>query len=155
MAVLAIALTGCRLTDHSEREEVTADMLKFPSSGYEGVDPDDLPRISFDSTTKDMGVIVQGAKVTKYYHFINTGGGPLVIADVRGSCGCTVGKSWPRDPIAPGDGGTIEVSFNSEGRSGHQSKTITVVANTVPPTTALVLTGDVVGPAVAPSKQTP
>lgn len=149
---LLVATTGCRLTDHSERDDVTADMLNFPSSGYEGVDPDDLPKIDFDSTTLDMGVIVQGAKVTKYYRFTNTGGGPLVIADVRGSCGCTVGKNWPREPVAPGKGGTIEVSFDSEGRSGHQSKTVTVVANTVPPTTALVLTGDVAGPATLPSK---
>ncbi len=152
LAVVLSATSGCRLTDHSERDDVTSDMLKFPASGHEGVDPDDLPQIRFDSTTLDMGVIVQGAKVTKYYTFTNPGGAPLVISDVRGSCGCTVGKNWPREPIAPGKGGTIEVSFDSEGRSGHQSKTVTVVANTVPPTTALVLTGDVAGPATIPAK---
>lgn len=145
--LLLLGLFGaCRITDHSEKDDVTADMLNFPSSGYADVDPSELPRIEFDSTTKDMGLIVQGTKVTKHYHFSNTGGAPLLIGDVRGSCGCTVGKSWPREPIAPGEGGTIEVSFDSDGRTGHQAKTVTVVANTVPPTTALLLTGDVVGP---------
>ena len=140
-------LGGCQLTDHSERGEVTTEALDFPTSGYEKVDPADLPRIAFDSTHKDMGMIVQGAQVETRFSFTNAGGGPLVITDVRSTCGCTVGKDWPKHPIKPGEKAHIDVSFDSEGRTGVQNKTITVVANTSPPSNVLTLSGEVVGPA--------
>ena len=142
----ALLLPSCRLTDHSEREEVTPDVIQFSASGYEEVDADDLPRIAFDSTHFDMGQVVQGTQVEHRYSFRNTGGSALVISDVRGSCGCTVGKDWPKDPIRPGGTGTITVMFDSEGRSGRQDKTVTVVANTTPPSTVLTLGGEVIGP---------
>lgn len=144
MAMLLLA--GCQLTDHSEREEVTTDDIAFPKSGHERVDPDEMPVISFATTVHDMGKVIQGARVERRFAFTNTGGAPLVLADVRSVCGCTVAKDWPKDPIAPGDGGEIVVTFDSEGRTGVQHKPITVVANTNPPSTVLTLTGEVVGP---------
>lgn len=142
--LLWVALTACRITDHSE--EVTVNDLNFPASGYEKVDSDDLPQFTFDSTTIDMGRIVEGTKVNRSYIFKNTGGSALVITDVRGSCGCTVSKEWPRDPVPPGKSGEIHVTFDSAGRSGRQNKTVTVVANTNPPSTVLLLTGEILGP---------
>lgn len=147
---LILGTTGCQLTDYSEDRdtEVTTENLAFPASGYENVDPEELPRITFDSTQLSLGHIIQGAQVQKTYTFTNTGGSPLVITDVRSSCGCTVGKDWPKQPIAPGEAGSISVTFNSEGRSGRQEKTITVVANTTPPSTVLTLIGEVAGPGI-------
>ena len=142
-----IGLGGCQLTDHSEREEVSVDDISAPVSGYEDIDPEDLPVITFTETHQDMGQIVQGAKVTREFTFKNTGGSALVLTDVRGSCGCTVGKEWPKHPIKPGGTGTIQVVFDSEGRSGRQDKTITVVANTTPPSSVLTISGEVIGPA--------
>jgi hypothetical protein len=141
--VLALLLLGsCRLSDHSEgANEVTPEDITFTTSGHEQVDPDRLPAIAFDSLRRDMGLIVQGAKVTKRFQFTNTGGAPLVITNVHSVCGCTVGKDWPKEPIAPGEGGSIEVVFDSEGRSGRQEKTVTVVTNATPPSTVLALTG--------------
>jgi Protein of unknown function (DUF1573) len=152
VAAMLSVVTGCRITDHSERDtaEVSSENLNFPSSGYENVDPDDLPKMEFSSTHVDLGKVVQGNKVDLSYSFKNTGGAPLVITDVRGSCGCTVGKNWPKEPIAPGEKADIAVSFDSEGRSGRQDKTVTVVANTVPPSNVLTLTAEVVGPTSKP-----
>lgn len=149
---LLLAFSSCRITDHSERDpnEVSAENLNFPTSGYENVDPDDLPKFEFAYTHLDFGQIVQGTKVDSLYIFENTGGSPLVITDVRGSCGCTVGKDWPKQPVAPGDKASIRISFDSEGRSGRQDKTVTVVANTSPPSTVLTLTAEVVGPTSKP-----
>jgi len=73
-----------------------------------------------------------------------------VISNVHSTCGCTVGKDWPKRPIPPGESGSIDVVFDSEGRNGRQEKTVTVVANTTPPSTVLTLTGEVVGPATTP-----
>jgi len=149
---LLVAFTGCRLTDHREDgdQEVGADAVQFPASGYRDVDTDALPRIEFAYTHVDFGKVVQGNKVDSIYQFKNTGGSPLVITDVRGSCGCTVGKDWPKQPVPPGSSATISVSFDSEGRSGRQDKTVTVVANTVPPSSVLTLTAEVVGPTTKP-----
>ncbi len=129
---IALGLPSCRITDHSEREPevVSSDTLDFPASGYENVDPKDLPKMDFEVTHLDLGQIVQGTQVDSVYTFTNTGGGPLVITDVRGSCGCTVGKDWPKHPVKPNERATISISFDSEGRSGRQDKTVTVVANT-------------------------
>ena len=147
LVVLMIGLSGCQLTDHTEKGEISVEDINAPVSGYEDVDPEDLPQISFNGTHQDMGQIVQGTKVTREFTFTNTGGSALVLSDVRGSCGCTVGREWPKHPIKPGETGTIEVVFDSEGRSGRQDKTITVVANTTPPSTVLTISGEVIGPA--------
>ncbi len=145
--LIALAFGGCQLTDHSEREEVSTDDVRFPASGYEDVDAGELAAIEFTTTHFDMGQVVQGAKVSHRFTFKSTGGSALVLTDVRGSCGCTVGKAWPKHPIKPGEKGEIEVVFDSEGRHGRQEKTVTVTANTTPPSTVLTLSGDVVGPA--------
>ena len=146
MLFALLFLSSCQLTDHSERGEVTTDDITFPKSGHEEVDLSEVPVIAFEATTVDMGKLIQGARVEKRYTFTNTGKTPLVIADVRSTCGCTVAQDWPKDPVAPGEGGTITVTFDSEGRPGIQSKAITVVANTNPPSTVLTLTGEVLGP---------
>jgi len=143
----AILLPSCRITDHSERDEVTPDAINFPASGHGKVDAKDLPRIVFDETHFDMGRMIQGAKAGHRFEFRSAGGSALVITDVRGSCGCTVGKDWPKHPLKPGERGSVTVTFDSEGRSGRQDKTVTVVANTTPPSTVLTISGEVVGPA--------
>lgn len=149
---LLLILPGCRLTDHSENDEnnISTNSVHFPASGYQNVDQDDLPKIEFEKTHTDFGKVVQGNRVETIYTFKNTGGSPLVISEVRGSCGCTVGKDWPKEPVAPGQRAQVTVSFDSEGRSGRQDKTVTVVANTVPPSHVLTLTAEVVGPTSKP-----
>jgi hypothetical protein len=142
-AALAMLLPACRITDHSE---VDAGDIRFPVSGYQEAGTKDHPRMDFERTRIDLGPVVQGARVTELFHFTNTGRSALVITDVRGSCGCTVGKSWPKQPVPPGGTGTIEVTFDSEGRTGHQDNSVTVLANTAPPTTVLAVTAEVVGP---------
>lgn len=146
----AMVLTGtaCRITDHSEGEPdaVSTTDLNMPASGYKNVDPARLPVMTFDSTSRSMGRIAEGVQVEKIYGFENTGKTDLVLTDVRASCGCTVAKGWPRMPVPPGGRGEITVAFNSEGRPGMQHKTITVVANTDPPTSVLTLNGEVVAP---------
>ncbi|MDQ3100735.1 MAG: DUF1573 domain-containing protein [Bacteroidota bacterium] len=145
--LIGLVFSGCQLTDHSEKGEVTSDQINSPVSGYEDVDPEDLPQIKFNEVHQDMGQMVQGAKVTRKFTFTNTGGSALVLQDVRGSCGCTVSRNWPKHPIKPGEEGMIEVVFDSEGLSGRQNKSVTVIANTSPPSTALTITGEVMGPA--------
>jgi hypothetical protein len=87
--------------------------------------------ITFEKKTHDFGEIVQGDKVEHTYKFTNTGTEPLVITNVEVSCGCTTPKGWPRDPIMPGGKGEITVAFNSAGKMGKMTKTVTIVSNAV------------------------
>lgn len=147
-AMFILALPSCLLTDHSENDPAVASAkdLQIPASGYQDASEARMPVIAFDSTDLDMGRIAEGVQVEKVFSFTNKGKVDLVLTDVRASCGCTVAKNWPRMPIAPGARGAITVNFNSEGRPGVQRKTITVVANTTPPTTVLTLSGEVMSP---------
>ena len=82
-----------------------------------------------DSTNRNYGSIPEGKKLEVAYRFLNSGNKPLIIARVQPSCGCTVAEQ-PEEPIQPGKEGVIKASFNSEGRTGINNKTIFVVANT-------------------------
>jgi len=106
----------------------------------------DKTSISFEETVFSFGEISQGETVEFVFSFTNTGEFPLVLAGVKPSCGCTITEDWPDYPIAPGEGGVIPVKFDSKGKRGHQSKNITVVANTLPNTTVLTLEGDIIAP---------
>lgn len=94
------------------------------------VEVTDGPKIVFAEDTHDFGDIEQGDKVSHVFNFENSGTQPLILSNVLTTCGCTA-TDWPRDPIAPGDGGKIEVSFNSAGKMGKQNKVVTIVSNAV------------------------
>lgn len=104
-----------------------------------------LPKttLRFDTLIHNFGVIKDDKKQYHAFEFTNTGKEPLMILGAEGSCGCTV-PSWPRDPIAPGKSAKIEVSFDPNGKSGEQSKIVTVTSNTEPTTTILTITATII-----------
>ena len=87
------------------------------------------PEMTFDAKVHDFGKIKEGDKVTHYFKFLNSGKADLIIKEAKGSCGCTV-PEFPKKPLKPGEIGKIKVTFNSDGKSGEQSKTVTVMCNT-------------------------
>jgi hypothetical protein len=109
------------------------------------VDGDKLPEFSFDKESHDFGRVDQGDQPATSFKFTNTGNAPLIITSAKGSCGCTVPK-WPTEPVAPGEQGVIDVTFDSKGRTGKQMKTVTLTANTVPNTKVLTITSEVIAP---------
>jgi len=100
----------------------------------------DAPAITFDETAWDFGTIQEGDVVKHTYSFTNTGKSPLIIQNATAQCGCTV-PQWPREPIAPGQKGEIQVEFNSKGKAGVQSKSVTITANTQPEISQVMLKG--------------
>jgi Protein of unknown function (DUF1573) len=86
---------------------------------------DETAEISFREYEHDFGKISRGEKVAHIFSFENKGPGSLVIKSASTSCGCTVTK-FDRKPIPPGQSGSLEVVFDSEGRSGMQTKTVSV-----------------------------
>lgn len=107
------------------------------------VDPATAANISFKENSFDFGTLEEGEKVEHVFKFTNTSENPLTISNARGSCGCTV-PEWPREPIAPGESGEIKVKFDSKGKKGKQSKTVTITANTIPANTMLTINSDVI-----------
>jgi hypothetical protein len=107
------------------------------------VDKDAMPVITFEEDVHDFGKINTGERVTYAFKFKNTGKSVLVISNVSTSCGCTV-SSYPKQPIKPGEESTLDISFNSAGKHGLQSKTITVYSNTEPPATTITIKAQVV-----------
>ncbi|MEC8113231.1 MAG: DUF1573 domain-containing protein [Bacteroidota bacterium] len=90
----------------------------------------------FDTYEHDFGTLDEGDAVTHIFSFTNTGSEPLILDKCKGSCGCTV-PQCPKEPIAPGASGEIEVKFNSKGKKNNQTKTVTINANTDPGQTIL------------------
>jgi len=87
------------------------------------------PAIEFEQVYYDFGSLRQGERVSYIFEFKNTGGSPLLIKDAFASCGCTV-PQYDKEPIAPGDKGSVEVIFDSSGRRGNQYKTVIIRTNT-------------------------
>src|SRR6056297_604765 len=90
-------------------------------------DSKDLPEIYFDKTTHDFGKIKYMGDGTCEFAFKNTGKEPLLLTNVRASCGCTT-PTWPKDPIKKGKKGTITVKYNTR-IIGNFTKTIRVYSN--------------------------
>ncbi len=94
----------------------------------------------FEHQMHDFGQIMEGQVVSHDFVYTNTGDQPLVISNVRASCGCTT-PYWTKEPVLPGKSGRITASYNSKGRPGNFNKTITITANTTPPTFTLQIKG--------------
>lgn len=98
-------------------------------------------KIEFKSETIDYGEIAKGSDGVRVFEFTNTGSAPLVISNVRSSCGCTIPKK-PEDPILPGKTGQIQVKYDTN-RVGPIRKAITVTSNADTPTKILKIKGTV------------
>jgi hypothetical protein len=102
----------------------------------------DTASIFFTEYEHNLGNVIAGEKIAYVFSFENRGNGPLVISSATTSCGCTVSKYSTR-PITPGGKGTLEVTFDSSGRNGKQTKTITVRSNATRPVVLLKITCEV------------
>jgi hypothetical protein len=86
------------------------------------------PKITLTESDYHFGKVKEGTEVTHKFIFKNEGDADLVITDVKTSCGCTAAVTSAKT-IAPGKEGTLSVNFNSRGRRGPQTKTITISSN--------------------------
>jgi len=98
------------------------------------------PDFLFEAESHDFGSVPEGTQATYEFKFTNVGKEPLIISNVQASCGCTTPK-WSNEPIAPGKTGTVTASYNSSGRPGPFTKTITVTSNAKSSPKALTISG--------------
>lgn len=115
-------------TEATPKEDVKKVEKKVEAKAEDAKQAAGAPEMTFETTEFEFGEITQGDKVAHTFSFKNTGTAPLLITNARASCGCTV-PEWPKEPIAPGKSGKIDVVFNSRGKSGSQNKAVTITTN--------------------------
>lgn len=86
-------------------------------------------KIFFTEETHDFGNVEQGTHLEYSFKFTNEGDKPLVIEKVQPSCGCTGATVGEKTQYAEDECGEIKITFNTQGREGHQEKNITVLTN--------------------------
>ncbi|WP_251620368.1 DUF1573 domain-containing protein [Odoribacter lunatus] len=100
-------------------------------------------KIEFEKTSHDFGTISENGGAAVYdFVFKNTGDAPLILNNVRASCGCTT-PSWSRQPIAPGETGSIKVSYDPRHRPGRFNKSVTIHSNASNAVTSVTINGTV------------
>ncbi len=111
--------------------------------------------MKFTEEKWDFKEIKEGAgNVSHTFTFTNTGTEPFVIERVTTTCGCTT-PEYTREPVLPGRGGTVKVTFNPQGRPGAFQKTITVTSNNSANQNQLHITGNVIGEPRSPQEEFP
>jgi hypothetical protein len=129
---LILILTGCN-SGSGNNNNGAADI----QTGGEVAD------ISFAEYEHDFGKVTEGEKIAYVFSFVNKGPGKLVINSASTTCGCTVTK-YDRNPIPPGDEGSLEVVFDTSARNGIQSKTVSVKSNSKTPVVILKITAEII-----------
>ena len=138
-----IFLTACNSTDKKAADSTSAVVVDTSNHGSilnnnnpgtsaaALADTSNFTTIEWiDKINQTFPKIKEGKVLEVSYRFKNTGTRPFVVQDVSASCGCTVPEK-PEKPILPGEEGLIKAKFDSKGKPGPQSKTLTVFANTL------------------------
>ena len=101
------------------------------------------PEIKFDKTVHNFGTFSEKTPVqTAVFAFTNIGKAPLIINQALASCGCTI-PSYTKEPIMPGEKGTVKVTYNGKGKfPGHFKKSITIRTNGKVEMVRLYIEGD-------------
>ncbi len=92
----------------------------------------DGPKFEYtkEANTFDLGTLYidELEEVNLEIEFENKGDKPLVVTHVRACCGTRV-KDWTKEPIQPGEKGTIEVHFRLAPRPHNISRTVVAMSN--------------------------
>lgn len=86
------------------------------------------PKLVLKESSFDFGNIKQGKTVSHTFVVSNKGEALLKILDVKASCGCTAVAPEKKE-LKPGESTNVVVKFNSTGREGKQTKTVTITSN--------------------------
>ncbi len=127
----------------AQEVELVAEDIAIKDVAMEG------PQMEFTETTVDYGTIEQGSDPYRFFTFVNTGNGPLVITNAKGSCGCTV-PTYPKEPIPPAQTGEIKVRYDTN-RVGPFTKRVTLTTNVGEEQIILTIKGKVEKKAEEPS----
>ena len=98
--------------------------------GLTACQPKQIPQgaqLKFETLEIDMGNLVYKADATCSFEFFNSGKSPLLVQQVKTSCGC-ITVQWDKRPIKANKPGRLAIKYNT-GHPGRFRKTITVFYN--------------------------
>jgi len=123
---------------------LTLSLMLFAIVGM-AVAQEQKAEIKFEKVNHDFGKFTSKDPVQQcVFTFTNTGNAPLIINQAIASCGCTV-PSYTKDPVKPGEKGTIKVTYNSKGMfPARFRKSITVRTNATTEMVRLYIVGELV-----------
>ena len=121
-----IILNAC---GHRNQEAPYTNSMHLSPAYLASLDTVNYTTIQWQDTIQDFGTIREGDSIRFIYKFSNTGDKPLLLMNVRTSCGCTAAR-FPQNALFPGEKGEILIVFNSNGHPGPVMKSVTVVSNT-------------------------
>lgn len=123
-ALCMVAMMSCKedATAKIKSENVAQAAERDANSGS-------FASLNFEETEHDFGTLKDGTPVETKFKYTNTGDSPLVVSDIKSTCGCTVPSDWRKEPLAPGESAEFTVKFNGRG-NGPITKTITMTTNT-------------------------
>ena len=87
-----------------------------------------MPRLSLDRSTHNFGSMKQGDVVSTNFVMTNNGKSDLKIYKTKASCGCTVSEP-EKTLLKSGEKTNLKVTFNSAGKAGQDSKSVTIFSN--------------------------
>lgn len=100
-----------------------------------------IGEFKFEKETHDFGTIPQNKPASYDFKFSNTGDAPIIISEVKPSCGCSVAE-FTKTPVKPGEAGTVKVTYNAAAK-GPFTKQFTIKSNTKTPVKTLTIKGNV------------
>ena len=104
----------------------------------------DSVTIVFDKDIHDFGTVNEAVgEVSTVFTFENRGNEPLMIKEVKASCGCTT-PEWTKEPVPVGGKGYIKATYGAKGRVAPFEKHLTVYSNAKPASIILRIKGTVV-----------
>ncbi|MCK5565034.1 MAG: DUF1573 domain-containing protein [Planctomycetes bacterium] len=130
IVIVAIALTlqsGCQEKTKTAPEQQKVE-LKTTAKTAPIAKPVKAPKVQVENPVVDFGVMGPNKRKTGKYNFKNVGQGILKITKIRSTCGCTVPDPVKKE-YAPGESGTIAITYRSSTRKGVESKHLYIESN--------------------------
>jgi hypothetical protein len=97
--------------------------------------------VQVETPRQNLGTMKTGETYACTFILTNTGDAPLVITNIKTTCGCTV-PTWSRQPVAPGATAEIKVEVTPD-TPGNFRKTVTVYGNVENVPLQLLVEGEV------------
>ena len=124
-AIVSCGISGGDSMSHAKDTDTAQSVADITSHGHTfDIIPSDT-LIAAKLGTIDLGRMREGETVRTDFSLVNRFGKPIVILDVRGSCGC-VGLDTDLRPFADGEAKRVAVTYDSKGKDGLQSAMISV-----------------------------
>ena len=114
-----------------DKDGSTRDVLGGPDVETQEAIPDinqPLPRITFEESVHDFGILSPDMYHNYGFKFTNTGEGILKIGKIKSTCSCTVPKLTKKE-YAPGESGIVKVKYHSSKRAGSRKERLYVHSN--------------------------